>query len=455
MPLCGTFRYAGVVPADGPQSYRWTLQDESGASAKAQGDPMFDNRLVGLHPLLQVSTDQLILRAFSPHRAEVSSAALKLDPDLIQSFRQGDVLNLVRTGTADIGISLVRRKQLIFAVGAATEVPVGEAVSVRAGSCLDSPKLDLEHWPRKDTWVDVAVSGETGRLRAGDKTVLGDYAISVLRCFEDGVPGTHECLAISLNEACDYAAAVRSAELLAVPNAGLVMNKFGIGDERTRRNAKAQDAGVPQAQDWEGELVRQAVDYWFTEGNRGAVLVELARMRAELSAAMVITRVEAEQLARLVVRAQLDAIEQSGGEPKFFTERRYMQSDYGLSRDHDRLDALELVMKDRQLVAKDLSSLIKMLDTSPTRMDALSALERKGGEAAKAIPRLLELLRETDQLECCKVLRTLAGIGPAAQDALSAVMQLAKEPDYLIRLQARATVKAIAPERTSEFGLGK
>jgi hypothetical protein len=43
-----------------------------------------------------------------------------------------------------------------------------------------------------------------------------------------------------------------------------------------------QDAGIPQKQDWERELVQQALEHRFAEWRRSAVLVELAHMRAEL-----------------------------------------------------------------------------------------------------------------------------------------------------------------------------
>jgi hypothetical protein len=215
-----------------------------------------------------------------------------------------------------------------------------------------------------------------------------------------------------------------------------------------------QDTSVPEAQDWERELVRQAVENRFAEGHRGVVLANLTIMRAELVDAMSTAGIEAEQLVRFAVRAQLNAIEQSAGDLAFFTERRYKRDD-GLSMDRDLLYGLDLIIKDRQLMAKDVASLIKMLDVGTTRMDALSALQRKGKEAATAMPRLLELLRESGQLECCKVLRTLAGIGPAAQGAVSAVIKLANDPDYLIRLEARTALRAMAPERASELGIGK
>jgi hypothetical protein len=216
-----------------------------------------------------------------------------------------------------------------------------------------------------------------------------------------------------------------------------------------------QNTGVPPpVQDWERELVRRAVERRFTEGHRGAVLAELARMRAQWCAARGSAQPNADELVRLVVRTQLDVIEESGGDPAFFTEEHYEQSAGGMT-DRDRLCFLDGIIKDLQLRARDVAALVKMLDTGTTRLDALTALAGKGTEAAPAIPRLVELLKESDQLECCKVLRTLAGIGPAGQGAVSAVIELANDPDYLIRRQARATLTAIAPERAAELGLDK
>src|ERR1700674_4229342 len=133
MPLCGTFRYAGVVPADGLRSRRWTLQDASGASATGRRNALFDNRLVGLQPTLEILDGQLGLTASSRERAQVFSASLQVDAALIEVCRSGDVLHLVRTGTADIGVSVVRARQLIFALGAVTAVPIGEGIFVQGG----------------------------------------------------------------------------------------------------------------------------------------------------------------------------------------------------------------------------------------------------------------------------------------------------------------------------------
>lgn len=236
MPLCGTFQYAGVIPVDwSPPGRFWSppgrlrLDDQSGAASAGSGDPLFENRLVGLQPVLEISTNQLVLKASGRNRAEVSSAALEIDPVLIGVFRVGDALNLCRTGTADIGVSLLRFGQLIFAVGAVTVTPLGDTVAVRGGPEVVNSAPYLLEWPRRDTWVDVSISGEASRLRGGEEATIRDYKVSVLRCFQDGFPGKFDCLAISLEGICPHQAAAHSAKLLGRPNAGLTMTAWSGG----------------------------------------------------------------------------------------------------------------------------------------------------------------------------------------------------------------------------------
>ena len=120
----------------------------------------------------------------------------------------------------------MRRGQLIMAVGAVSATPMGNDVVVQDGPVLDRAAGGLEQWPRRDIWVDVFVSGETTRLRGGEATVIGNYSVSVVRCFQDGIPGSYESLAISLDGSCAHEAALHSAELLARPNAGLAMTRW-------------------------------------------------------------------------------------------------------------------------------------------------------------------------------------------------------------------------------------
>ena len=228
MPACGTFHYSGVVPGAKAalESGHWTLEDQSGAALRAPTSELRDNRLLGLAPTLRISECHLVLETASRHRAQIRSASLEIDRSLIERLQGGDVLTLIRTATADIGISVLRRGQLMVAVGAVTVTPLGDEVRVRDGPVVEHAMAGPEEWPRTDTWIDVSVSAETLRLRGGEATAIGSYRFSVVRCFQDGIPGTYESLAISLDGFCGHEAAVRSAELLSRPNAGLIMMKW-------------------------------------------------------------------------------------------------------------------------------------------------------------------------------------------------------------------------------------
>jgi hypothetical protein len=106
-------------------------------------------------------------------------------------------------------------------VGAVTTVPLGSGVQVRGGPDVDLTAPAPHHWPRTDTWVEVSQSGQGSRLRTGEEARIGEYTVSVLRCFQDGVPGTYESVAISLSGAGLHEASIRLARLFARPNAGL------------------------------------------------------------------------------------------------------------------------------------------------------------------------------------------------------------------------------------------
>ena len=210
------------------------LQDQSGAAPLEKleslkfwkHDSLRDNRLVGIQPSLKISGGQLVLTAAARHRAQIRSALLDLDPSLLERLQGGDRLTIVRTGTADIGVSLLRVDELVWAVGAATVVPLGEAIGVQGGPTVEPSTRASHPWPRIDTWVEVSYSGQTSRLRGGNETTMGGYRIAVLRCFEDGLPGTYESVAISRSGMCPHDAAVRSAQLLARPNAGLELTDW-------------------------------------------------------------------------------------------------------------------------------------------------------------------------------------------------------------------------------------
>jgi hypothetical protein len=60
-------------------------------------------------------------------------------------------------------------------------------------------------------------------------------------------------------------------------------------------------------------------------------------------------------------------------------------------------------------------------------------------------------LQDSDQLLVTKVLRTLGSIGPPAQEAVPVLLEFGSDEDYLIRLHARAALKAISPSVAVRF----
>ncbi|HKQ57667.1 MAG TPA: hypothetical protein VJY35_07340 [Candidatus Eisenbacteria bacterium] len=233
MPTSGTFHYTGVVPEStaARESGEWRLTDGSGAPPSARSgdlDRLGDDRLVGLQPTLRVSGRRLVLEASGRPRSVIRSAALELDPSLVESLRGGDVITLLRTHTADLAVSIMRRGRLMVATGAVTMIPLGDEVVVQGGPAFDQGTPFHDQWPRSDTWLDVCFSGETRRLRRGEQTTMGPYRVSVVRCYQDNIPGTHESVAITLDdEGFAHDATLRSAELLARSGNALIMEEWG------------------------------------------------------------------------------------------------------------------------------------------------------------------------------------------------------------------------------------
>ena len=239
MPLCGTFHYAGVVPEQqaSPGLSHWTCEDRSGAAVRSAHETpaswkfwrrrvhpagglerLRDNRLVGLQPLARISGGQLILEASSRDRAQVRLVTVELDRALLESLGAGDRIELVRTDTADIGVSLLRGGDLLWAAGAVTTVPLGPMLQAHNGP---TGSFASDEWPRKDTWVEVSANGQTSRLRDGEEVTIGEYRVTLARSFKDGIPGAYENAAISRDVGGLHAAVVRAADSLRRWNAGL------------------------------------------------------------------------------------------------------------------------------------------------------------------------------------------------------------------------------------------
>lgn len=214
MPPCGTFHYAGVVPERrlDIDLGLWILSDQSGAEpASPSPDVPYNelrgNRLVGLQPIAQISGAEFILRARSGNQATIRTASIALDQFLLEELRPGDRVELVRTASANIAVSVMRAGELYWALGAVTVVPLGPSLRIRGG-----PERNAgDEWPRKDTWLDVSAESETVRLRDHEEVNLGPYRLTVLRSFRDTIPGSYENVVVSTDATGIHEAAIRAA----------------------------------------------------------------------------------------------------------------------------------------------------------------------------------------------------------------------------------------------------
>jgi len=226
MPPCGTFSYSGVVPQDWSIRPCLELHDDSGAETVESGEPKFDNRLVGLRPVLEVLAGCFKLTAPDRRRSNLAAASFELASELSPVIRSGDVLHLRRTETADIGVSLLRRGHLVFAVGAVSVVPLGDTVVIRRETATNRPAPFSDDWLSPDAAVVISVLSNVVRLEKGTSAVAENLRISVLRCFEPGLPGLYECVAMSREQSCPHTPVVRSGELLLRPGRGLTMTRW-------------------------------------------------------------------------------------------------------------------------------------------------------------------------------------------------------------------------------------
>lgn len=243
IPPAGTFNYAGVVPAadaTGP----WQLHDQSSASSYVGEERLFRDRLVGLHPFLEIADagltpdtrrseftgnvrprvllSRLTLRASSNDRASRPVFSFCLDRSLLNAFRPGDTLHLARTECGGLGLSLIRHEQLVFAVGAVTAVPHGVNASLRfPGEAIrQAEHLFREIDPSfrfRELPLELRVGSERRILYRGRPTI-GDYNVFVEHGYYLGFPGIDECAAIWLAKGCPEVPAIASAQLLEYPD---------------------------------------------------------------------------------------------------------------------------------------------------------------------------------------------------------------------------------------------
>jgi hypothetical protein len=163
------------------------------------------DRLVGHNPKIRFWRDRIGLIAPQEHNSSVRNASFAIGDAVPLAARPGDRLYLVRTGAGGIGLSLLRQESLVLALGAVTAVPLGRYIQT-----IRSPS-NTKFWedPQLDTWLELRVGNDQIILREREATELGDYHIYMEHGWENGEPGTDECLSLTVLDSpaidCGYA----------------------------------------------------------------------------------------------------------------------------------------------------------------------------------------------------------------------------------------------------------
>lgn len=168
------------------------------------------NRLVGPGPMIRFWNDRCVLVASEQSNATVRNISFRIGDAVPLAVSSGDRLYVVRTGCGGIGLSLLRNGELLLAIGAVTAVPLGNNVRV-----INSRKGNYRFDDVKDIWLEFQVGREQLKLSNRMVTEIGKYQIYIETCGEDGIPGTDECVSLSLaNNPAVNLACLRSAILL-------------------------------------------------------------------------------------------------------------------------------------------------------------------------------------------------------------------------------------------------
>jgi len=206
IPLIGTFDYKAEFTEEGfGDSDIELLGADYGGHGK--------QRLVGLNPKIRFWNDRLVIVAAEQTNSTVRNVSFGIGDAVGLAARPGDQLYLKRTGSGGIGMSLLRRQELILAVGAVRSIPLGSEVKVKV-----NPHSKDAFWREKptDTWMEFVLRNQSLILREREAAEIEGYYIYVERCWEYGIPGIDECVSIcAADDLKMRISAMRSAILIA------------------------------------------------------------------------------------------------------------------------------------------------------------------------------------------------------------------------------------------------
>ena len=170
----GTFEYETEFTSDSFRESDIMLQ-------AAATNSMNIVRLVGHNPTIRFWNDRVILIASEKSQSSLRNTSFTIGDAVSLVARPGDRLYLFRTGCGGIGLSLLRERRLVLAIGAVTAVPLGMNINVILGP--RNQNFFDDH--RSESWLEFKIETETLVLRKRGLTRIRDYQIYIERCWED------------------------------------------------------------------------------------------------------------------------------------------------------------------------------------------------------------------------------------------------------------------------------
>jgi hypothetical protein len=125
---------------------------------------------------------------------------------------------MARTECGGLGVSVIRKGKLILAAGEISAVPLGAEIQVRIpGELITEAQAVFRHRDPEFEFPELPIEiRDRGAcsIRFCGRVIRNGYHVWVQHGFYRGEPGTPECVAISLDGACDRVAVGASAQLL-------------------------------------------------------------------------------------------------------------------------------------------------------------------------------------------------------------------------------------------------
>lgn len=187
------------------------------------------------------------------------------------------------------------------------------------------------------------------------------------------------------------------------------------------------------------EAIQEAVRKKIVSASQEAVLAELDSMADEYPDVLAGNKATWDQIQRdLLIDIQQALVYLSDRDGRWILTQDYRRMDW-----RDLLYNYQLLSGSHQLEKKTIQELIQLLHSPADRLHALTVLGQRGTAATPALPVILSLLDDPDQLMVTKALRTITALGPVAREASKEVGLLQEDSDSLIRYYASKAMAAI------------